>query len=215
MRAGGSHRVRSGRRDTTTAQLDHLARFSGASLTDADVFGGGFEVAAVGMRAQTVAYGYLAVVEEYEHPACGARWCTLAVTLPNAVPFLALDHRAVLGQPGVPVPGRYPSRSGDADLDAAYVITADDALTVGSLLTRELRDVLVRRPMQRLMYSGARLLLRTFDGAEANPQVTAWLRGVAGAVLAATPGFVSRLRTPDAGPGARPFPRGLHGAGDG
>jgi hypothetical protein len=214
MRTGGSHRARTGRRQAAS-QIERLARFSGATLTDPTVFGGGADVAAVGVRAETVAYGYLAVVEGYTHPASGAHWCTLSVTLPNAVPFLAVDHRSALAQHAVPISDAvfdgYTASTGFADFDAEFVVTAQDPLTAGRLLTPELRAVLLQRPAQRLMYSGARLLVRSFDGAEVTAEVTDWLVGVAGAVLAATPAFVSRVLTPDTGPGGRPFPRGLYG----
>lgn len=214
MRTGGSHRARSGRR-RDASRIERLARFSGATLTDPAAFGGGADAAAVGVRAETVAYGYLAVIEGYTHPGSGTRWCTLSVTLPNAVPFLVLDHRSALGQLSAPMSesvfDSYSAPTGFADFDAEFVVFAQDARTAGRLLTPELRDVLLQRPVQRLMYSGARLLLRSFDGADVTAEVADRLVGVAGAVLAATPAFVSRVLTPDTGPGGRPFPRGLYG----
>jgi hypothetical protein len=211
MRTGGSHRaMRSGRREAA-GQFDRLARFSGATLTDPALFGGGSDVASVGLRAQTVAYGYLGVVEEYAHPSTGARWCTLSVTLPNAVPFLGLDHRSALGQPNVPLSGGHFDLIGYPDFDAAYMVTADEPLTVLDLLTPALRSVVLADPVQRLAYTGARLMLRTFNHSAATPELTSWLVSVASAVLAATPGFVSRVMSPDAGPVCMPFPPGLYG----
>ncbi|MCU1658719.1 MAG: hypothetical protein JWO57_3375 [Pseudonocardiales bacterium] len=211
MRTGGSHRAsRHGGRDAA-GHVEHLARFSGAPLTDPVAFGGGADLAMVGLRAQTVAYGYLGVVEEYEHPTTGAQWCTLTVSLPNTVAFLALDHRSALGQRAVPVPGDYLSPTGFADLDATYVVTADVPDTVVRLLGPELREVVLRSPVQRLMFAGSRLLLRSFDGPGATPEVTEWLDALASEVLAATPAFVSRVMSPDAGPVGLPFPPGLYG----
>jgi hypothetical protein len=213
MRTVGSHRaMRTARREAEAQnQIDRLARFSAAPLTDPVAFGGGSEAAVVNLRAQTVAYGYLGVVEQYAHPTTGIAWCTLSVTLPNEVPFLALDHRTAFGQWGVPVAGGFCDIVGDADFDAAYITTADNELVIDQLVTAELRNVLICWSVQRLMFSGARLLIRTFDGFTITPDVTEWLDAVAAAVLAATPGFVTRVMSPDAGPVGRPFPPGLYG----
>lgn len=211
---GGSHRgLRIGRRPAAPdpEESDRLARFSGAPLTDPVTFGGGAEVAVVGRRAQTVAYGYLGVVEDYQNPQNGARWATLWVGLPNPVPALTIDHRAALGRPGVPVDGALPVSTGDAGFDSTYLCSAQDPSAGARLVAPELRAVLLQWTVQRLMFAGTRLLLRTFDGPGATVEVTTWLDAVAGQVLAATPGFSTRVLDPSGAAPGRPFPPGLNG----
>jgi hypothetical protein len=208
----GNHSAsRQKERPESGAVIDRLARFTGGELTDPAAFGGGADRARVGMRAQTVAYGYLAVVDEYEHPYTGAVCSTLTVSLPCPVSPMSIDHSSVLGRPGVPYPGAYGLRSADPEFDGQYSVTAADPATAITLITSKLRDVLIRRPIQRLAFDRARLLLRTFDGVQASVETIDWLDALACAVLAATPAFVMRAAGATLPPIPRTFPRGLYG----
>lgn len=182
---------------------ERLARFNGVVTGDARTFGAGAAQAEVRYRAETVAHGYLAVLDSYVDPVTGATWCTLTVTLPARVPTLTIDHRAALGRPGVPACGAHVLLTGGRDFDAAYLVTADDPAVV-SLVSPGVQQVLLGHPVQRLALHGAGLALRTFDGAQPSGEVTAWLERVAAAVLGALPAFVTPM-------GTRTFPPGLYG----
>jgi hypothetical protein len=184
----------------------------GTTLTDPLVFGGGADQARVAVRVQTVAHGYLGVVEGYVEPDSGSVWSTLTVALPCSVPAMTVDNRLAHGLPGVPFAGGHAVSAGRPHFDELYVVVATDPAAVANLFTEGLCDVLLRKPVQRLSFAGSRLLVRTFDGFEATPEVVDWLDYLASDVLAATPAFVTRL-TAAAGSAAGPqtFPPGLHG----
>jgi hypothetical protein len=210
----GSHRAPRSRRGDP-APVARLARFVGTTLTDPWVFGGGALEARVTMRAQTVAHGYLGVVEGYVTPDGSSVWSTLAVALPCSVPAMTIDHRSAHGMPGVPMSGGHAVRAGQPVFDEQYLVAATDPAAAANLLTQSLCDVLVRKPVQRLSFEGSRLLMRTFDGFDATHEVVAWLDYLASDVLAATPAFVTRL-TAAAGAtvGSQVFPPGLYGPDD-
>ena len=188
--------------------VERLARFSGGTLTHPMMFGGGFPEAEVGLRVRTVSYGYPGVLEEFEDPETGTRWCTLVLSLPNAVPALCVDHRSALGRPDVPPRDPWQGSTGDLEFDIGYLVSADNEDVMRQLLPQQLRTVLINRPVQRMALRNSQLLLRAFDGTEASPRLLEWLDTVASDVLPVTPGFVSRL----SGDGEmRPFPRGITG----
>ena len=91
---------RARRRVPDDPRVPALARFADSETTDARTFGGGAWSARVRRRRDTVTYGYLAVAEEHVSADSGGRWCTLTVTLPGRVPFLAVDNRAAAGRTG-------------------------------------------------------------------------------------------------------------------
>ncbi|MDT4894258.1 MAG: hypothetical protein QOE97_3293 [Pseudonocardiales bacterium] len=204
MRTGD--RLRSRGRAYAGGQGQRLARFNGAAITHPALFGGGYRSALVGNREQTVAYGYAAVLEEFEAPGVGARWYTLSVSLPNPLPQLVIDHQCVAGAPDVPPASGVRVVTGMAEFDATYALTAADAEVADRLVTRELRAVLLRRPVQRVSFAGARLMLRSFDGPGGSPELAESLHVLAAETLAATPGFASRLRN-----AWLPFPPGICG----
>jgi hypothetical protein len=172
------------------------------------MFGGGFAEAAVGLRARTVTYGYPSVVEEFEDLESGTCWCTLAVSLPNAVASVTADHRSALGSPDVPARDDWTGRTGDLEFDSAYHVSAESEQAMRQLLPQALRTVLLNRPVQRLSFRGTRLMLRAFDGTAATPQLMEWLDLVASEVLPVTPGFVARFGNDNE---VRTFPRGIAG----
>jgi hypothetical protein len=188
--------------------VERLARFSGGTLTHPVMFGGGHAEAAVGFRARSVTYGYPSVLEEFEEPESGVRWCTLAVSLPNGVPTMTIDHRSALGRPDVPAREAWTGPTGDLEFDLAYLVGAESDAVMYQLLTQKLRTVLINRPVQRLSFRGGRLVIRAFDGTEATKELMDWLETLACEVLPVTPGFVSRLAGDTQ---LRPFPRGITG----
>ena len=191
MFAGNASRTK--RRGGYVGSGRSLARFSGGVISHPTLFGGGHPEAVVGFREQTIAYGYAAVLEEFEVPESGACWCTLSVSLPNNVPSLVVDSTAVLGAADVPPRKGVPIATGDAEFAGAYLATAEDEDAARFLLTAELREVLVRRPVQRLAFAGPRMLVRNFDGAFIDNELVDWLHDTAAEILKATPGFASRL----------------------
>jgi hypothetical protein len=211
----GSHRASRLRRGETAAPVARLARFVGTTLTDPVVFGGGAAQARVGLRVQTVAHGYLGVIEGYVAPDDGSVWSTLTVALPCSVPAMTIDHRTAHGLPGVPVVGGHAVRAGQPLFDEHYQVAAQDPDAVANLLTAGLCDVLTSQPVQRLSFEGSRLLVRTFDGFDATPEAVTWLNDLAADVLSATPAFVTRVIAA-AGPTVAPqtFPPGLYGPDD-
>ena len=187
--------------------VERLARFSGGTLIHPVMFGGGFAEADVTLRARTVTYGYPSTLEEFADTATDVRWCMLAVSLPNSVANLTVDHRTALGRPDVPAVENWSGATGDLEFDMEYVVGAQDEASV-QLLPQRLRTVLLNRPVQRLQVRGARLVLRAFDGTEASDKLLEWLQATASEVLPALPGFTSRL----GGDGQlRGFPRGITG----
>jgi hypothetical protein len=218
----GSHRAgrSSGRADSVRSRRTRaepivatgpLAR-AGGVLTDPTSFGGGADRAEVTSRVQTVAYGYLAVMEGYRHPERATVWSTLTVTLPCQVPTIVVDHRSALGRPGVAPGGGWSMPVGERRFDEEYVVTAADSTTVGPLFTGRLCELLVEHTVQRLSFDRRRLLLRTFDGREPTAPVLERLSALAGDVLAVTPAFVVRVMgaSEPSGP-PTPFPPGLYG----
>jgi hypothetical protein len=217
----GSHRAgRSARADPVRAwltarpepvALDRLARFAGGILTDPSLFGGGADRAEVVARLQTVAYGYLGVLEGYVHPGTRTKWSTLTVTLPCEVPTVVVDHRSALGRPGVPADVWW-MPVGERRFDEEYVVTAADSTTVSRLFGQPLCEVLVRKTVQRLGYDGRRLLLRSFDGSAPTAELIDRLNDLAADVLAATPAFLTRPMGSSVPTGPpKPFPPGLYG----
>jgi hypothetical protein len=193
-----------------------LARFVDSETTDPKTFGGGAWSARVRRRRDTVTYGYLAVAEEYTSEDSGGRWCTLTVTLPGRVPFVAADNRSATGRTDVPVEAPYRVSLDDPPFDATYVVGAAHPDQATRVLTPKARDVLLRAPVQRLILQESQLQLRTFDGVSLDDEVIAWLDGIAARFLASTPSFVSAGR-PSAAPSGSlltseaPLPEGLYG----
>jgi hypothetical protein len=190
--------------------MQRLARFTDVTVSDPDTFGGGFASGHVRYRVATVAYGYLAVVEEYENVDEGATWCLLTVSLPGLAPYLVIDHRSAAGRPGVPAEP-LERRTGDAVFDDVYVVGADEPADVARVLGAEVRQLLVDRPVQRLLISGGVMVLRTFDGADAGDAVISELTDVVAGVLSSTPSFVTPRSGRDVGLRGKPLAPGLHG----
>jgi len=168
-----------------------LARFAGSVLTEPDAYCGGAASATVVRRRDTVAYGYLGVVDEYARPEAGVHWRVLTLTLPGRVPHLTVDHVSALGRPGVVAPGSSGVGTADSAFDALYVVSADDAAVVARVLTPAVRQLLVGLPVQRFALDERQLMLRTFDAAAFTPDVDDRLAGLAGSILGSAPSFVS------------------------
>lgn len=168
-----------------------LARFVDVTLTDPTTFGGGFASARVQRRRDTVAYGYLAVAEQYIASPAGPRWCTLTVTLPGRVPFLVADNRVAWERPDVPKDAPHRAALDDPTFDPAYGVGAEEAWLIPRVLTPAARAVLLEVPVQRLMLREASLLLRTFDDVQLDDGVTTWLAKLAERFLTSTPSFVT------------------------
>jgi len=183
-----------------------LARFSGERIDHPELFGGGFESALVGHRAPVTAYGYPAVIEDFESIETPSRWCLLTVSLPNTVPHLVVDHRMAKGRPHVPG-ASFEKETGDVEFDLDFITSVDDPDVMTWLIPVDLRTALLQRPVQRMAFSGARLMLRTFDGLDASADEVRWLCNLATEILCVTPGFISAI-DPDKQP--RPFPKGLY-----
>lgn len=191
---------------------ERLSRFTGALLRDPSVFGGGATGAWVGLRRETVAYGYLAVAEEYMAADSVDTWCTLTITLPGALPYVVADHRAALGRPGVPAPGATTVPTGDPVFDGAFTVAADDPHEAGRVLVPGVRRALVLHGMQRLALRGRALLLRTTDQCRLDDATLARLTSAATEILASAPSFVQAAGIgPGAGRGERPLPPGFYG----
>jgi hypothetical protein len=192
-----------------------LSRGGGAVIDIPWMFGGGYPVARVRRRSPVQAYGYPAVVEEFEavlddafggEPATTVRWTTLAVSLPNSVATLVVDHRSAVDRTYIER-APFTRDTGDIEFDLDYVASAESLEALHDLLTVDVRTALIQRPVQRTVFSGSRLMIRTFDDVEATREVIHLLRGLAAEILVGTPAFLSIL---DPGRLA-PFPRGLHG----
>lgn len=190
--------------------MQRLARFTDVTVSDPDTFGGGYASGHVRYRVATVAYGYLAVVEEYENVDENTTWCLLTVSLPGLAPYLVVDHRSVAGRPGVPAEP-VERRTGDSIFDDSYAVGADDDADVARILNSEVRQLLVDRPVQRLLISGGVMVLRTFDGGDASDAVINELTDVVAGVLSSTPSFVTPRSGRDVGLRGKPLAPGLHG----
>jgi hypothetical protein len=193
--------------------MQRLARFTDVTLSDPGTFGGGFATGHVRYRVATVAYGYLAVVEEYENLDHATTWCLLTVSLPGLAPYLVVDHRSAFGRAGVPAEP-IERRTGDGAFDDVYAVGADDAAVVAGILGPDVRRLLVEHPVQRLLISGGVLVLRTFDGADASDAVVNDLTDVVAGVLSSTPSFVTPRSGRDVGVRGKPLAPGLHGSDD-
>ena len=189
-----------------------LARFADIETSDPAAFGGGAPAARVRRRRDTVTYGYLAVAEEYTDPHSDAGWCTLTVSLPGRVPFLAVDHWQAVGRPHVPQQAPLRPRVKDPAFDAAYVVGVEDPDIVERVLSPAARQVLLDEPVQRLSLRGSTMLLRTSDGVRLDDARIAALSALAARFLSATPSFVQSTMAA-AGPLRRddPLPQGLYG----
>lgn len=185
-----------------------LARSGSVVLSDPLGFGGGAATAELRRRRDTVAYGYLAVVEQFSTPDGAKQWCTLTVNLPGRVPFLSVDRA---GAPGPA--GATRVTIGDDDFDPAFTVWAAESATVNDVLVPEARRVLRESCLQRLMLRESQLLLRTPDGASPGPVTTADLARTAAAFLASTPSFVSHdlAGRPILAGRDAPLPPGLYG----
>jgi len=182
-----------------------LARAGAAVLTDPRLFGGGAPSAELRRRAETVAHGYLAVVDEYCCPTTGIPWCTFTISLPTVVPTLTIEHRQALGRPGVPAPGADLGPFGDDLFDRLYLAVAPDAEAALPLITPALRKTLIAYGVMRVSFSGSTLMLRTVDCTRATDEALEWLQDAATLVLESSPAFVT-VRGEH-----RPFPPGYYG----
>ena len=183
-----------------------LARFSGERIDHPELFGGGFESARVGNRSPVTAYGYPAVIESFASIETPARWCVLTVSLPNTVPHLVVDHRTAEKAPNVPG-ASFTKETGDVEFDLDFITSVDDPDVMSWLLPVDLRTAVLQRPVQRMEFAGARLLLRTFDGLEASAEEVRWLCNLATEILCVTPAFISPMDPDKRGV---PFPKGLY-----
>lgn len=188
-------RWRRQRRDgTEDVGIHALARFVDVTLTDPTTFGGGAHAARVQRRRDTVAYGYLAVAEEYVDTSGGAPWCTLTVTLPGRVPFLVADNRSASGRPHVPMDAPYFAELDDPTFDASYAVGGEELWLIPRVFGPAAREVLVAAPLQRVMLRESSVLLRTFDGVGLDDAMIAWLTAVAERFLSSTPSFITSTR---------------------
>jgi hypothetical protein len=168
-----------------------LARFAGAVLDDPAAFGGGADRATATRRRDTVAYGYLGVVEEYARPGSGERWRLLTVSMPGGVPRLVVDHRSALHRPGVPALAASSVPLEDPAFDELYLVTADDPVAARRILTPAVRRLLVAGPIQRLELERTTLALRSFDVALPATDADDRLAGLAEAILRTAPCFIA------------------------
>jgi hypothetical protein len=186
-----------------------LARSGPILISDPLAFGGGAAKAELRRRRDTVAYGYLAVLDHFSTPDGAREWYTLTVNLPGRVPFLSVDRA---GTPGPA--GATRVTIGDDEFDPQFTVWAAESQTVADVLVPQARSVLVDAPIQRLMLREAQLLLRTPDGASPLPNTTADLVQTAAAFLESTPSFVTHDfagRPVVVADSAAPLPPGLYG----
>jgi len=195
-----------------------LSRSSSASVTDPLTFGAGAMTASPTNRRETVAYGYLGVAEEYVGLDTGACWSVLSVTLPGWLPYLVIDHRSVLGRPGVPPAAGSQVPTGDEAFDENFVVVTSEPAVVSRVLTSEVRGLLAHFPLQRVSLSGRTMLLRTFDDNKLTDTVMQGLELAASELLSTAPAFVMEKR-PKIGElvaslpsGAEPLMRGFYGS---
>ena len=211
-------RRREQQRITATApDSDRLSRSSVAVVNEPLTFGGGALTASVTNRRESVAYGYIGVVEEFQSGETGASWSVLNLTLPGWVPYLVLDHRKAVGRPSVPAAGGQQIKTGDAVFDGHFVSVAADPAVVARVLSPALRGLLMQFPLQRISLSGRTLLLRTFDDNPLSDTVWAGLNLAATEILSTAPSFVMAKR-PLLGEvaamlpiGLEPLPEGFYG----
>lgn len=194
-----------------------LARFNDVVLTDPSTFGGGARSARVLRRQDTVAYGYLAVAEEFESDD-GRHWCLLTVSLPGRVPLLVADNRTAAGQPGVPMAAPQHRLLGASDFDAAYIAGADEPWVISRVFgPPAVRRAMLTSPVQRLMLRDSGVMLRTFDGATLDDTMIVWLTGVAEQILSCAPSVLMPGRSParaePARPAVAPLQPGFYGPG--
>ena len=183
------------RRNASEAQRsDRLSRSSVSVVNEPLTFGGGSVTASVTNRRETVAYGYLGVVEEFQSGETGTAWSVLTVTLPGWVPYLVLDHRKAIGRPGAPAIGGQQVRIGDPVFDGHFVAVCAEPSVVQRILTPAVRTLLVQFPLQRISLSGRTLLLRTFDENPLSPTVVQGLDLAATEILSTAPSFVMDKR---------------------
>lgn len=174
------------RSDPTPAPLARLARFAGDSTSAAGSPGTGDVVRS---RAQSIAYGYHAVIEQIESGDGRRWWCTLAVQLRQAVPTLQ-----IVSVNGVEV--RDPGDTGDAEFDAAYRLETADIAAAAEVFGSQTRQILLAHRVRSVQFQNAQLVIGSVDGLRATVEATAWLDGLAAAILLAAPS---------------PLPRGLYG----
>ncbi len=200
-----------------TPRVETLSRFGDVVLTDPTTFGGGATSAKVLRRQDTVAYGYLAVADEYEGDD-GTHWCTLTVSLPGRVPLLVADNRAAQGRPHVPMTTPSHRALDSAAFDAAYVAGAEEPWVISRVFgPPEVQRAMLASPVQRLMLRDSRVMLRTFDGATLDDTMIVWLTGVAEQILSSAPSVLVAGRTPARNEPARqavaPLQPGFYGPG--
>jgi hypothetical protein len=186
-----------------------LARSGPVVLTDPLGFGGGAPAAELRRRRDTVAYGHLAVVEQFSTPDGAEQWCTLTVNLPGRVPFLSVDRAGTHGPAG-----STRVTIGEDDFDPAFTVWAAESRTAGEVLVPAARRVLLEATVQRVMLRGSHLLLRTPNGASLGPVTTTDLVQTASAFLASTPSFITHDlagRPLVTARQAAPLPPGLYG----
>ena len=188
-----------------------LARVN-AKILDPLVFGGGAESAHVRRRRDTVAYGFMAALEEYSASLDGAPWLTLTVMLPGRAPFLSVDHeRALAG-----VVGGTAVLLHDGEFDALYTATAVQPEVAPAVLTPSARRVLLKSPVQRLMLRDSTLIIRSFEGVQLSQANADWMTDIAADFLKSTPSFVKHdmagrpLMLADAAP-SDPLQPGFYG----
>jgi len=207
------------RRAAAAAVADdgRLSRSNSAAVNDPLTFGAGAMSAEPTNRRETVAYGYLGVVEEYVGLESGTCWSVLSLTLPGWLPYLVIDHRSVMGRAGVPPAAGSAVPTGDRAFDETFVVVASEPAVVARVLTAEVRALLAHFPLQRVSLSGRTMLLRTFDDNKLTDTVVQGLDLAASDFLATAPSFVMEKRpkigelvaslptSPD------PVPRGFYG----
>jgi hypothetical protein len=205
------------RRASEAPSSDRLSRSSVAVVHEPLTFGGGSVTATVTNRRESVAYGYLGVVEEYRSGETNAVWSVLNLTLPGWVPYLVLDHRKAIGRPSVPPVGGQQIPTGDPVFDGHFVSVSADPAVVHRVLSPALRGLLVQFPLQRISLSGRTMLLRTFDDNPLSDTVWAGLNVAATEILSTAPSFVMAKR-PSLGEvaallptGPEPLPEGFYG----
>ena len=176
------------------AEDGRLSRSSPATITDPLTFGAGAMSAGATNRRETVAYGYLAVAEEYVGLETNTTWSVLSVTLPGWLPYLVVDHASAKGRPGVPAAAGHPVPTGDRTFDEVFLVVAGEPAVVKRVLTAQVRGLLAHFPLQRVSLSGKTLLLRTFDDNPLTDTVTQGLLLAATELLSTAPSFVMAKR---------------------
>ncbi|MEO6886013.1 MAG: hypothetical protein ABI232_06975 [Jatrophihabitantaceae bacterium] len=161
----------------TPVQLARLARFNGDSTSVPGRPGTGDIVRS---RAQTIAYGYHAVIEQLESSDGRRTWCTLAVQLRQTVPTLQIVARDS-------AEGGNRRGTANADFDSVYKVEMADSNGVDQVFGPHSRRVLLAHRVQALRFQNAHLVIRSVDGLRASPEATAWLDGLVASILAEAP----------------------------